>query len=46
MLAARFGGTPWAWRRETQPQEADWGTCVSLLRKEAEETEDMRRRTR
>lgn len=46
VLAARFGGTPWAWRRESQPQEADWGTCVSLLRQEAEETEDIRRRTR
>ena len=46
MLAARFGGTPWAWRREQVPQEADWGTCTQLLKDEAEETEKTRRKVR
>jgi hypothetical protein len=46
ILAARFGGTPWQWRREQVPQEADWGTCTALLQAEAEETENARRKAR
>ena len=38
--------TPWAWRREQVPQEADWGTCTQLLKDEAEETEKTRRKVR
>jgi len=35
-LASRFGGTPWQWRNEAD--EADWGTGIAALLKEAEET--------
>nr|UVX81368.1 MAG: hypothetical protein [Bacteriophage sp.]UWG24288.1 MAG: hypothetical protein [Bacteriophage sp.] len=40
MLAARFGGTPWAWRRESEPSPEDWGTCLELLEKEREAAEE------
>ena len=36
LLASRFGGTPWQWRNEAD--EADWGTGLAELLKEAEET--------
>lgn len=36
LLASRFGGTPWQWRNEAD--EADWGTGIAALLKEAEET--------
>ena len=38
MLAARFGGTPWAWRHEAD--ELDWGTVLRLLQDEMDRMED------
>ena len=38
MLAARFGGTPWAWRHEVD--ELDWGTGLRLLQDEMDRMED------
>lgn len=39
LLASRFGGTPWAWRRDSQPEEEDWGTCLNLLQEEHDQLE-------
>lgn len=40
VLAARFGGTPWEWRRETHPDERDLGTAAWLLEEEQEMQEE------
>lgn len=42
ILAARFGGSPWAWRREAS--ELDWGTAIRLLEEEAERMEEVQTR--
>lgn len=41
LLAARFGGTPWAWRHEAS--ELDWGTGTRLLQDEIEHMEEVDR---
>ena len=43
ILAARFGGTPWQWRRETEPDERDIWTALRLLEQEHEQLEEIRR---
>nr|DAP10574.1 MAG TPA: hypothetical protein [Caudoviricetes sp.] len=40
ILAARFGGSPWQWRREAS--EFDWGTAVRLLEEEMERLEEAK----
>lgn len=42
ILAARFGGTPWQWRREDEPDERDWGTALNLLQAEQEAMEEAK----
>lgn len=42
ILASRFGGTPWAWRQESQPSEEDYYTCIQLLTQEYEELEELK----
>ena len=41
LLAARIGGTPWAWRHEAS--ELDWGTGMRLLQDEIEHMEEVDR---
>ena len=44
LLAARFGGTPWAWRGSPAPDARDWGTALGLLEQEQEQAEEQRER--